>query len=75
MERQLLAAVTELDMLRRKLQELQMEIESTQDACAAAWRRVEAVLASSSWRITAPLRGIRRLFAGDRVIDDGADGC
>ncbi|MBO3274580.1 sulfotransferase family protein [Pseudomonas schmalbachii] len=66
MEQQLRVAMTGLETLHRSLQEQQMEIGSAREACAAARRRVDSLLASSSWRITAPLRGIRRLFGSER---------
>jgi len=54
-----------LDDMRQALAAAQDQLAGTRDQLAEARRRIEQMEASTSWRITAPLRAVMRRLRGD----------
>lgn len=50
--------------LKRRLEAQKERTEAATAQAADAKRRTQALLASTSWRLTAPLRGLKRRFSG-----------
>lgn len=59
---QLLEANAEIQQLRKQLAEQQQHLTDLQNSRAAYEASLENVLASSSWKLTAPLRKLLGLF-------------
>ena len=59
---QLLEANAEIQQLRKQLAEQQQHLADLQSSRAAYEASLENVLASSSWKLTAPLRKLLGLF-------------
>ena len=59
---QLLEANAEIRQLRKQLADQQQHLDDLQNSRAAYEASLENVLASSSWKLTAPLRKLLGLF-------------
>ncbi|MNO58847.1 hypothetical protein D3C76_494200 [compost metagenome] len=70
LEEQFLAARRELEGLRGRMRCTEEELRQANDAHARALRRLDLLHASTSWKITAPLRWGKRLLAGRGIGQD-----
>lgn len=46
---------------RQRIDELEREVESLREQLHAAWGQLQAMRSSVSWRVTYPLRAVRRM--------------
>ncbi|MRX50211.1 glycosyltransferase [Paracoccus sp. S-4012] len=57
---------TERDSARAQALRLEAELETVRQDAAAGWERAQALEASTSWRVTAPLRAVSGMVRGER---------
>jgi len=46
---------------QKRIDELEREVESLREQLHAAWSQLQRMRSSASWRVTYPLRAVRRL--------------
>lgn len=59
-----------LDAVDEQLRQMRYEAQAQRERADAACLQLESVLTSKSWRLTSPLRGLRRVFQGRRVNNE-----
>ena len=62
-EQELAAARTTLDQVRRELDATRTTLRATEEARTESDRKIAALRASWSWKLTGPFRAVRRLFS------------
>lgn len=51
----------DLSVQQQRIDELEREVDSLRTQLHAAWSQLQGMRSSASWRVTYPLRAVRRL--------------